>query len=136
MKEHLQDFPSHSTNNELYFASIRLIIIFKTKGFFGGSNGKEFTCKARDTGNVSVSGLGRSPGKGNGNTFQYSCLGNSMDRGTWWAIYSMGSQRKMPIVMEDVKRWYFHALFMTVWTVKANLEETWPNLLNYNTGTL
>ena len=48
----------------------------------------------------------------------------------------MDSQRKMPILMEDVKRWYFHALFMTVWTVKANLEETWPNLLNYNTRTL
>ena len=33
----------------------------------------------------SVSGLGRSPGKGNGNPFQYSCLGNPMDRGAWWA---------------------------------------------------
>ena len=29
--------------------------------------------------------LGRSPGEGNGNAFQYSCLGNPMDRGTWWA---------------------------------------------------
>ena len=33
----------------------------------------------------SVSGLGRSPGEGNGNLFQYACLGNSMDRGAWWA---------------------------------------------------
>ena len=79
MKEHLQDFPSHSTNNELYFASIKLIIIFKTQGFFGGSNGKEFTCKARDTGNGSVSGLVRSPGEGNGYPLQYSGLENSMD---------------------------------------------------------
>ena len=31
--------------------------------------------------------------KGNGNPLQYSCLGNPMDRGTWWAIESMGSQR-------------------------------------------
>ena len=30
--------------------------------------------------------LGRSPGEGNGVPFQYSCLGNLMDRGTWWAI--------------------------------------------------
>ena len=30
-------------------------------------------------------GSGRSPGEGNGNPFQYSCLGNSMDRGAWWA---------------------------------------------------
>ena len=37
----------------------------------------------RDTG--SVPGLGRSPGGGNGNSLQYSCLGNPMDRGAWWA---------------------------------------------------
>ena len=34
---------------------------------------------------VSVPGLGRSPGEGNGNPLQYSCLENSMDRGAWWA---------------------------------------------------
>ena len=33
----------------------------------------------------SISGLGRSPGEGNGNPLQYSCLENSMDRGAWWA---------------------------------------------------
>ena len=32
-----------------------------------------------------IPGSGRSPGEGNGNPFQYSCLGNSMDRGAWWA---------------------------------------------------
>ena len=31
----------------------------------------------------SIPGSGRSPGGGNGNPLQYSCLGNSMDRGTW-----------------------------------------------------
>ena len=36
----------------------------------------------RDMG--SVPGLGRSPGRGNGNPLQYSCLENSMDRGVWW----------------------------------------------------
>ena len=30
-------------------------------------------------------GLGRSPGEGNGNPLQYSCLEDSMDRGAWWA---------------------------------------------------
>ena len=34
----------------------------------------------------SVSGLGRSPGEGNGEPFQYSHLENPMDRGAWWAI--------------------------------------------------
>ena len=33
----------------------------------------------------SIPGSGRSPGKGNGHPLQYSCLGNPMDRGTWWA---------------------------------------------------
>ena len=32
----------------------------------------------------SIPGLGRSPGEGNGNPFQYSCLENPMDRGAWW----------------------------------------------------
>ena len=38
---------------------------------------------AKDVG--SIPGSGRSPGEGNGNPLQYSCLGNPMDRGTWWA---------------------------------------------------
>ena len=41
---------------------------------------------AGDTG--SIPGLGRTPGEGNGNTLQYSCLENSMDRGVWWATVS------------------------------------------------
>ena len=39
--------------------------------------------EARDAG--LIPGLGRSPGGGNGNLFQYSCLEHSMDRGVWWA---------------------------------------------------
>ena len=38
----------------------------------------------------SIPGSGRSPGGGNGNPLQYSCLENSMDRGAWW-LQSMGS---------------------------------------------
>ena len=40
------------------------------------------TGDARDKG--SIPGPGRSPGEGNGNPLQYSCLGNPMDRGAWW----------------------------------------------------
>ena len=36
-------------------------------------------------GGGSIPGLGRSPGEGNGNPLQYSCLETSMDRGVWWA---------------------------------------------------
>ena len=39
-------------------------------------------------GTVSIPGSGRSPGEGNGNPLQYSCLGNPMDRGAWWVTKS------------------------------------------------
>ena len=45
---------------------------------------KKLPANARDAG--SIPGLGKSPGGGHGNPLQYSCLGNSMDRGTWQAI--------------------------------------------------
>ena len=49
-----------------------------------GLNGKESICNSGDTGESdSVSGFGRSPGEGNGNPPQYSCLENLMDRGAW-----------------------------------------------------
>ena len=48
-----------------------------------GLEDKEAACNARNLG--SIPGLGRSPGEENGNTLQYSCLENSMDRGAWWA---------------------------------------------------
>ena len=52
-------------------------------GFPVGSEGKESAWKA---GNLhSVPGLERFPERGNGNPLQFSCLENSMDRGTWWA---------------------------------------------------
>ena len=41
----------------------------------------------------SIPGLGRFPGEGNGNPFQYSCLENSMDRGAWQAIVNGFTRR-------------------------------------------
>ena len=52
-------------------------------GFPGGSEVKASACNAGDLG--SIPGLGRSPGEGNGNPLQYSCLENPMDGGAWWA---------------------------------------------------
>ena len=52
-------------------------------GFPGAHSGKESACQAGD--GSSIPGLGRSSGEGNGNPLQYSCLGNPMDRGAWWA---------------------------------------------------
>ena len=45
---------------------------------------------SRDAG--SILGLGRSPGVGNGNLLQYSCLGNPMDRGARWATVHVVSE--------------------------------------------
>ena len=52
-------------------------------GFPGGSDGTESACNAGDPG--LIPGLERSPGEGNCNPLQYSCLENSMDKGAWWA---------------------------------------------------
>ena len=52
-------------------------------GFPGGASVKESACNAGDQG--SIPGLGRSPGGGNGNPLQYSCLENSIDREAWQA---------------------------------------------------
>ena len=49
--------------------------------FLGGSDGKASAYNVGDLG--SIPGLGRSPGEGNGNPLQYSCLENPMDGGTW-----------------------------------------------------
>ena len=46
--------------------------------------GKESACNAGDLG--LIAGWGRSPGEGDGNPLQCSCLENPMDRGAWWAI--------------------------------------------------
>ena len=60
-----------------------LSLSFLIMGFSGDSVGKESACNTGDPG--SIPGLGRSPGEGNGNPRQYSCLENSMDRGAWQA---------------------------------------------------
>ena len=52
-------------------------------GFPGGSDGNASAYNVEDLG--SVPGLGKSPGEGNGNPLQYSCLKNPMDGGAWWA---------------------------------------------------
>ena len=53
-------------------------------GFPAGSEVKASACIAGDLGSIPESG--RSPGEGNGNPLQYSCLENPMDGGAWWTI--------------------------------------------------
>ena len=53
------------------------------RGLPRGLSGKESACQAGDVGLIPR--LRKSSGEGNGNPLQYSCLGNPMDRGAWWA---------------------------------------------------
>ena len=74
-------FKRKSDHISLLLKSSNWVHLTSLRSFPGGSDGKESPC---NTGNpCSVPGWGRSPGEGNGNPLQYSCLENSMDRGTW-----------------------------------------------------
>ena len=66
------------------YSKVTKYIYNVTMGFPDGSVDKEASCNARDTGDVSlIPESGRSPEGEKGNPLQYSCLENSMNRGTW-----------------------------------------------------
>ena len=64
--------------------SVLLMHLYIYLGLPGGSMVKNPPASEGDA--CLIHGLGRYPGGGNGNPFQYPCLGNPMDRGAWWAI--------------------------------------------------
>ena len=67
------------------FSELKIKGVFLTiRKLDAGSVVKNLPTSAGDSG--SISGSGKSPGKGNGNPLQYSCLGNSMDRGAWQGV--------------------------------------------------
>ena len=95
----------------------------------------------RDVG--SIPGSGRSHGVGNGNPLQYSCLGNPMDRGAWWALvhgvtnsWTQVSTHKTRVGKREYKfmcpahcvidSWYklFHLLIIISWSVSSVSEST------------
>ena len=67
--------------NELLELQIKEMEKYKLR--ISGSDSKSSAYSVGDLG--SIPGSGRSPGEGNGNPLQYSCLENPMDGGTWWA---------------------------------------------------
>ena len=74
---------------------MHLVILYTIHDHYNGLpwwlSGKESACNAGDAG--SVPGLGGSPGEGNGNPLQYSCLENSMDKGAWGAtVYGVAKE--------------------------------------------
>ena len=69
------------------------VIQIMTGDFPGGPVVKNLPAKAGDAGDVgSVPGSGRSPGGGNGNPLQYSCLEYSIDRGAWWVAVHVAAK--------------------------------------------
>ena len=69
------------------------------KGLPGGSDGKQYACNAEDLG--LIPGSGRPPEGGNGYPFQYSCLENSVDRGSWQAAVQLLGVSKSQIQLSD-----------------------------------
>ena len=76
-------------------------------GLPGGSDNRESACNAGELG--SIPGSGRSPGEGNGNPLQYSCLENPMDAGAWWAIVH-GVAKSRTRLSNFTFTFHFHAL--------------------------
>ena len=79
----------------------------KQDSFPGGSEGKVSACSAEDLG--SIPGSGRSPGEGNGNPLQYSCLENPMDGGVWQA--TVHGVIKSQTRLSDFTFTFFHDSF-------------------------
>ena len=87
--------PAHSTGQSLGFVSFFFLFSWSAVdlgGFPGGISGKQPTCQCRDVRDAgSIPGWGnRSPGEGNGNPLQYSCLENPTDGRSWWATAPQG----------------------------------------------
>ena len=75
--------------------------------FPGGSEVKASACNVGDLG--SIPGLGRSPGEGNGNPLQYSCLENPMDGGGWWAtVHGVAKESDL------IERRHAHRVYLNV----------------------
>ena len=91
-----------------------------------GSDGKESACKVGDLG--SIPGSGRSPGEGNGNPFQYSCLKNPMD-GDWVTLLSLSVRYKCeswtikkaePWKTDTFELWCCRRLLRVPWTARRS----------------
>ena len=73
---------THSHHSPVYKTLVIAFACSYNEGFPRGSVVKDLAANMGDMG--SVPGWGRSPGEGNGNSVQHSCLENSKDRGAWW----------------------------------------------------
>ena len=75
------------------------------RGFPHSSVSKESACNAGDL--DLIPGSGRSPGEGNGNPLQYSCLENPRDRGAWWAaVHGVAQSQTRLKRLSSSSSWY------------------------------
>ena len=93
-------------------------------GLPGGSDCKASACNAGDPG--SIPGSGRSPGEGNGNPLQYSCLENSMDGGAWKA--TVHGVAKNQTWLSDFTYTVLVFFFLTYFTLYNRLQFHPPHL--------
>ena len=106
--------------------------------FPGGSEGKASTCSAGDLG--SIPGSGRSPGEGNGNPLQYSCLENPMDREAWLTTVHGISQSQTQL--SDFNFFHFHApnigaaqyIRQTLTDIKGEIDRNTITARDFNTA--
>ena len=83
-------------------------------GFPCGSDGKESACSAGDFG--LIPGSGRSPGEGNGNPLQYSCLEKSISRGTWWTT-AYGVAKSQTQLNDSHRHTHTHTLTLPLFQI-------------------
>ena len=98
--------------------SLFIPTILWSMGFPDCSGDKGSTCNAGHS--VSIPGLGRSPGRGGGNQFQYSCLENSMARGAWWATVHGVTKSQTQLT---------HSLYIPSPTFSHDLQKHIPSFL-------
>ena len=91
----------HVFSLDIYMISSSFYHPLYNQGFPGDSDGKESVCNAGDLG--LILGSGRSPGEGNDNLIQYSCLENPMSGGAWWATVHGVTKS-----LRQLSDYYFH----------------------------
>ena len=84
----------------------KLVSFLPHLSFSGGSDSKESDCSVGDP--IFIPGSGLSPGEGNGNPFQHSCLENPMDRGAWRAT--------VHVVAKSTTEQLPFSLYIILWT--------------------
>ena len=96
-------------------------ILIVMSGFPEGSDSTDFTGSTGDSG--LIPGSRRSPGGGNGNSLQCSCLENPMDRGAWWATVhgtTQGRTRLKQLITIGIL-WYFIVVFICIFLMSNHV---------------